>query len=207
MQTAALGYAWSQTLMVRLKEEWIAALSSPEDATRRAAAGQIYAAGRSRAEQAIQRWLQNADLLRLIGKDPEVTVGLAVRPETFAQIREANGWLRLAEVPPEQDASEFTLRFAAGIILDVLTSRNQERSGAIAKFLFKFGEGVQQVEFRCSDVNRATAILRDQFAVVPVYREARPGADGTLVNFFLVDGADGERVLIELYEPAAIRLE
>jgi len=193
--------------MVRLKEEWIAALSSPEDATRRAAAGQIYAAGRSRAEQAIQRWLQNADLLRLIGKDPEVTVGLAVRPETFAQIREANGWLRLAEVPPEQDASEFTLRFAAGIILDVLTSRNQERSGAIAKFLFKFGEGVQQVEFRCSDVNRATAILRDQFAVVPVYREARPGADGTLVNFFLVDGADGERVLIELYEPAAIRLE
>jgi hypothetical protein len=193
--------------MVRLKEEWIAALSSPEDATRRAAAGQIYAAGRSRAEQAIQRWLQNADLLRLIGKDPEVTVGLAVRPETFAQIREANGWLRLAEVPPEQDASEFTLRFAGGIILDVLTSRNQERSGAIAKFLLKFGEGVQQVEFRCSDVNRAAAILRDQFAVVPVYREARPGADGTLVNFFLVDGADGERVLIELYEPAAIRLE
>ena len=193
--------------MVRLKEEWIAALSSPEDATCAAAAGQIYAAGRSRAELAIQRWPQNADLARLIGKDPEVTVGLAVRPETFAQIRGANGWLRLAEVPPEQDASEFTLRFEGGITLDVLTSRNQQGSGAIAKFLLKFGEGVQQVEFRCSDVNRATAILRDQFAVVPVYREARPGADGTRVNFFLVDGADGEKVLIELYEPAAIRLE
>jgi hypothetical protein len=193
--------------MVRLKEEWIAALSSPEDAIRAAAAGQIYAAGRSRAEQAVQRWLQNAALARLIGKDPEVTVGLAVRPETFAQIRGANGWLRLAEVPPEQDASEFTLRFAGGITLDVLTSRNQHGSGAIAKFLLKFGEGVQQVEFRCCDVNRATAILRDQFAVLPVYREARPGADGTLVNFFLVDGADGEKVLIELYEPAAIRLE
>ena len=116
-------------------------------------------------------------------------------------------WPRLADVPPEQDASEFTLRFAGGITLDVLTSRNQEGSGAIAKFLLKFGEGVQQVEFRCSDVNRATAILRDQMAVVPVYREARPGADGTRVNFFLVDAADGERVLIELYEPAAIRLE
>ena len=193
--------------MVRLKEEWIAALSSPEGATRAAAAGQIYAAGRSRAEQAIQRWLQNGDLARLIGKDSEVTVGLAVRPETFAQIREANGWQRLAEVPPEQDASEFTLPFAGGIILDVLTSRSQQGSGAIARFLLKFGEGVQQVEFRCSDVNRAAAILRDQFAVVPVYREARPGADGTLVNFFLVDGADGEKVLIELYEPAAIRLE
>ena len=193
--------------MVRLKEEWIAALSSPEDATRAAAAGQIYAAGRSRAEQAIQRWREHDEFARLLGKNPETTVGLAVRPETFAQIREANGWLRLAEVPPEQDASEFTLRFLGGITLDVLTSRNQEGSGAIAKFLLKFGEGVQQVEFRCSDVNRATAILRDQMAVVPVYREARPGADGTRVNFFLVDGADGERVLIELYEPAAIRLE
>jgi hypothetical protein len=193
--------------MVRLKEEWIAALSSKEDATRAAAAGQIYAAGGSRAEQAIQRWREHDEFARLLGKNPETTVGLAVRPETFAQIREANGWLRLAEVPPEQDASEFTLRFAAGITLDVLTSRDQEGSGAIAKFLLKFGEGVQQVEFRCSDVNRATAILRDQMAVVPVYREARPGADGTRVNFFLVDGADGERVLIELYEPAAIRLE
>jgi len=193
--------------MVRLKEEWIAALSSPEDATRAAAAGQIYAAGRSRAEQAIQRWREHDEFARLLGKNPETTVGLAVRPETFAQIREANGWPRLAEVPPEQDASEFTLRFAGGITLDVLTSRDQEGSGAIAKFLLKFGEGVQQVEFRCSDVNRATAILRDQMAVVPVYREARPGADGTRVNFFLVAGADGERVLIELYEPAAIRLE
>jgi len=193
--------------MVRLREEWIAALSSPEDATRAAAAGQIYAAGRSRAEQAIQRWREHDEFARLLGKNPETTVGLAVRPETFAQIREANGRLRLAEVPPEQDASEFTLRFLGGITLDVLTSRNQEGSGAIAKFLLKFGEGVQQVEFRCSDVNRATAILRDQMAVVPVYREARPGADGTRVNFFLVDGADGERVLIELYEPGAIRLE
>jgi hypothetical protein len=193
--------------MVRLKEEWIAALSSKEGATRAAAAGQIYAAGRSRAEQAIQRWREHDEFARLLGKNPETTVGLAVRPETFAQIREANGWPRLAEVPPQQDASEFTLHFEGGVTLDTLTSRNPEGSGAIAKFLLKFGEGVQQVEFRCSDVNRATAIVRDQMAVVPVYREARPGADGTRVNFFLVDGADGERVLIELYEPAAIGLE
>jgi hypothetical protein len=193
--------------MVRLKEEWIAALSSPEDATRAAAAGQIYAAGRSRAEQAIQPWRKHDEFARLLGKNLEMTAGLAVRPETFAQIREATGWPRLAEVPPEQDASEFTLRFEGGITLDVLTSRNPEGSGAIAKFLLKFGEGLQQVEFRCSDVNRATAILRDQMAVVPVYREARPGADGTRVNFFLADGADGQKVLIELYEPAAIRLE
>src|SRR5882724_5332027 len=171
--------------MVRLKEEWIAALSSPEDATRAAAAGQIYAAGRSRAEQAIQRWRKHDQFARLLGKNPQVTVGLAVRPETFAQIREANGWRQLAEVPPEQDASEFTLRFAGGTTLDVLTSREPEGSGAIAKFLSKFGEGVQQVQFRCDDVNRAAAILRDQFAVASVYPEAHPGADGTRVNFFL----------------------
>ena len=193
--------------MVKLKEEWIAALSSPEDGTRAAAARQIYAAGRSRAEQAMQRWLHNADFARLIGKNLEMTVGLAVRGKTFAQVREANGWPRLAEVPPEQDASEFTLHFEGGVTLDMLTSRNPQGSGAIAKFLLKFGEGVQQVEFCCSDVNRASAILRDQIGVVPIYPEARPGANGTRVNFFLADSADGERVLIELYEPAAIRLE
>jgi hypothetical protein len=192
--------------MDRLNEEWIAALSSPEDGARAAAASQIYAAGRSRADQAIQRWRQNEDFARLLGKDPEVTVGLAVKLETFTQIREANRWPQLAEVPPEQDASEFTLRFEGGTSLDVLTSRDPEASGAIAKFLLKFGEDVQQVEFRCSDVNRATAILRDQFAVVSIYPGARPGADGTRVNFFLVDGGDGKKVLIELYEPAAIPL-
>jgi hypothetical protein len=193
--------------MRSLKEEWIAALSSPEECERAAAAQQIYALGRSLVDHAIQRWRQNDEFSRLLGKDPEITVGLAVRPETFAQIREANGWPQLADVPPEQDAAEFTLRFEAGTTLDVLTSRDLERSGAIAKFLSKLGEGIQQVEFRCSDVNRATAILRDQFAVIPIYPEARPGADGTRVNFFLADAVDGKKVLIELYEPGAIRSE
>ncbi len=192
--------------MRSLREEWIAALSSAEEGTRAAAARQIYAAGHSLADPVIQNWRENEEIARLLGEHPEITVGLAVRPETFAQIREANGWPHLAEVPPEQDASEFTLRFEAGTTLDVLTSRDPEGSGAIAKFLSKFGEAIQQVEFRCSDVNRAAAILRDQFAVAPVYPESRPGADGTRVNFFLVNVADGQKVLIEFYEPAAIRL-
>ena len=193
--------------MPNLKEVWIAALSSPEDDERAVTAKRIYDLGRSLADSVIQRWRENEEFARLLGKDPEITVGLAVRPETFAQIREANGRPQLAEVPPEQDASEFTLRFEVDISLDVLTSRDPEGSGAIANFLSKFGEGIQQVEFRCSDVNRAAAILRDQFAVAPVYPEARPGADGTRVNFFLASGADGKKVLIELYEPAAIRFE
>ncbi len=193
--------------MPYLKEEWITALSSPEDGERAAAAKRIYDLGRSLADSVIQRWRRDEEFARLLDKDPELTVGLAVRPETFAQIREANGWRQLAEVPPEQDASEFTLRFAGGTTLDVLTSREPEGSGAIAKFLSKFGEGIQQVQFRCDDVNRAAAILRDQFAVASVYPEAHPGADGTRVNFFLTSNADGKKVLIELYEPAAIRFE
>src|SRR5207249_8007354 len=123
---------------------------------------------------------------------------------SFAKIRKANGWPRLAEVPPEQDASEFELHFAGGLALDILTTREPGGAGAIARFLAKHGQGVQQVEFRCEDVDRAVAILRDQFGIQPVYPAKRPGADGTQVNFFLVLASDETKVLIELYEaPAA----
>jgi hypothetical protein len=193
--------------MDTVKEELIAAMSSPEEIARKGAARQIYALGCALADQAVRRWRQNEDFTRLTGKQPEVTVGLAVRPETFAKIREANGWPQLAEVPAEQDASEFTLRFEDGVTLDVLTSRKPEGSGAIAKFLAKMGEGVQQVEFGCSDVDRAAAILRNDFGVSPVYPAARPGADGTRVNFFLAEISGHQKVLIELYEPADVRFD
>ena len=129
-----------------------------------------------------------------------MTVGLAVSRETFTKIRAANGLPRLAEVPPDQDAEEFELHFPDGVALDVLTSRAPGGTGALAKYLAKFGEGVQQVEFRCADVERATEILKVKFGARPVYPERRPGADGTRVNFFLVSSASG-KVLIELYEP------
>jgi len=141
----------------------------------------------------------------LLGEILSVTVGLAVTPETFAKIREANGWPRLADVPAEQDAVEFELPFEGNVALDVLTSREPDGTGAIAKFLSKLGEGVQQVEFRCSDVDRATVILRERFGMNAVYPETRLGADGTRVNFFLVPGSDRKKVLIELYEAGPIR--
>ncbi len=72
--------------------------------------------------------------------------------------------------------------------------------GAIAKYLAKFGEGNQQVEYRCANVDRATQILKDKFGISPVYPAPRAGADGTRVNFFLVPSPDGGKVLIELYE-------
>jgi hypothetical protein len=133
-----------------------------------------------------------------------VTVGVAVRREAFAKIRAANGQPALANVPQEQDAEEFELHFGEGVELDVLTSREPGGQGAIARFLAKFGEGVQQVEFRCLNVNRAMEILRERFGVAPIYPEARPGANGSKVNFVLVTvpgaRAESAKVLIELYE-------
>jgi hypothetical protein len=85
----------------------------------------------------------------------------------------------------------------------VLTTKDPSGSGAIAKYLTKFGEGVQQVEYRCKNVDRATAILEEEFGVPPIYPATRPGADGTRVNFFLVTSPEDRKILIELYETLA----
>lgn len=122
----------------------------------------------------------------------------------FARIREANGTPSLADVPPDQDAEEFELHFPEGVSLDVLTTREPGGTGAIARYLAKFGEGVQQVEYRCANVDRATAILKERFGVAPVYPQTRPGAEGTRINFFLVPTPNTGKVLIELYEAAEI---
>jgi len=186
--------------MSELKQEWIDGLASRDAHERCEAASEIYRVGSRRAGAAVQAWWRNPELAQLCGAHPSATVGLAVQPLTFAKIREANDWPRLAQVPSEQDASEFELHFPDGIKLDVLTTREPEGSGAIARFLSKQREGIQQVEFSCADVERATTILRDNFGILPVYPAKRPGADGTQVNFFLVSMPDNTKVLIELYE-------
>jgi len=168
------------------------------------AAAEIYASGRSSAERAAEKWWSDEELSKLL-RTPnlEVTVGLAVQRETFAKIRAANGVARLAEVPSDQDAEEFELHFPDGISLDILTSRAPGGEGTIARYLGKFGEGVQQVEFRCLNVDRATEVLKEKFGVAAVYPETRAGADGTRVNFFLVKIPEAGKILIELYESAA----
>jgi len=181
----------------------IAGLCSEAAAVREAAATEIYAAGRGPAERVAETWWSDAELSGLLsGPKAEVTVGLAVQRETFAKIRAANGVSRLAEVPSDQDAEEFELHFPAGVSLDILTSRAPGGEGAIAKYLAKFGEGIQQVEFRCFNVDRATEILKEKFGASAVYPETRPGADGTRVNFFLAKVRDAGKILIELYESA-----
>ena len=186
--------------MRQLKPEWIAALHADSAPARAEAAAAIYHLGRERALNATGPWFQNAAFAALCGPTPSVTVGLAVRQETFALIHAANDFPHLADVPAEQDATEFELHFQGGIALDILTTRDPEATGAIAKFLAKQGEGIQQVEFRCSDVNRAAAILRDHFAQASIYPEKRPGANHTQVNFFLASAPKNSKVLIELYE-------
>jgi hypothetical protein len=179
----------------------IADLSSAEEAKRLAAGGEIYRLGRAAAGCAIAEWWAESELSGLLlAPNPAITVGLAVQRDTFGRIRIANGTPRLAEVPADQDVEEFALHFPKDIALDILTTREPGGDGAIARFLNRFGEGVQQVEYRCTDVDRATQILKEKFDVAPVYPATRQGADGTRVNFFLVKSPDTGRVLVELYE-------
>ena len=179
----------------------IAGLSSSEPSVRKGAAEEVYRLGRAVAGIAVANWWDDKELSALLlAPTPVITVGVAVPRETFNRIRIANGTPRLAEVPPDQDAEEFELHFPEGIFLDLLTTREPGGEGAIARYLSKFAEGVQQVEFRCTNVDRATEILKEKFKIAPVYPATRGGADKTRVNFFLVTSPDGGKVLIELYE-------
>jgi hypothetical protein len=189
--------------MNELVQRAIEGMSSPESETRAVSATEIYKTGRALADHAAYPWWGDEELAALLnGNDPKMTIGLAVTPERFEQIHEASGLPRLSEVPPDQDALEFELHFPGGLSMDILTSKDPAGSGAIAKFLQKFGEGIQQIEYLCKDVDRATQILKGKFDVPPIYDTTRLGADGTRVNFFLVSAPDSAKVLIELYEPA-----
>jgi hypothetical protein len=129
-----------------------------------------------------------------------VKVGVAAGPELFEAIWKANGSPHRANVPPDQDAQEFELEMDDSVKLDVLTSRDPGGDGAIARYLKKFGAGIQQVELYVRDVDRATEILREKFSLEPIYPATRAGADDTRVNFFLAATPEGKKLLVELVE-------
>lgn len=185
-------------------ENLIHSLGEPEAAAREIAARAIFGRGRELAQPIIDIWLGDEEMKRLFALDDRgnvvTTVGVAVQPANFEQLRMANGSPRLADVPPDQDAKEFELHFRREIRLDVLTTREPGGTGAIARFLSKSGEGIQQVELSARDVDRATEILRERFGQTAIYPETRPGADGTRVNFFLVTTPQAKKVLIEFVE-------
>lgn len=177
--------------------ELIAALSAMDAKARTRAAGELYRRGRKLGDAVVNVWREDAELASLLTGEP--TVGIAVQPDSFRRIRTAWGNPRLAEVPPDQEAEEFELH-TDGARLDILTTKG---GGAIERFLQKFGEGIQQVEYPVRDVDRATERLRAR-GLQPVYPATRAGADDTRVNFFLAAAPDGSKVLIELVEqPAA----
>jgi hypothetical protein len=186
----------------------IARLKNTDPRERERAAALLFHLGRRLADTAIASWLKDAplrDCLRMTAAGPpETVVGIAVEPECFEEIRAAAGMPALADVPPDpdngQDAKEFELEFPRGVRLDVLTTREPAGAGAIARYLQKFGAGIQQIEIFARDIERATQILREHFDLTPIYPATRAGANGTRVNFFLVPAGPGKKVLIELVE-------
>jgi hypothetical protein len=176
---------------------WIGRLADPDPAQRTASAARLHHEGASLFSSATSEWMKDPEFRALV-RSLEPVVGIAVQPNTFEAIRAANGSPHLASVPPDQDAKEFVLRLDGGSF-DILTTREPSGAGAIARYLRKFGEGIQQIEINVSDVDRASEILRARFRLEPVYPATRPGADGTRVNFFLVP-AQAKKVLIELVE-------
>jgi hypothetical protein len=181
----------------------MASLANAEPAVRLQAAADIFRRGSEMAAPILRTWLADPDAARyfvLIHDQPQITVGIAVHPNRFDEIHAAAGSPDLADVPPDQDAMEFELHFPGGIRIDVLTSRDPTGSGAIARYLQKFGEGIQQIEVEVNDVDRATHSLRQKFALQPIYPANRPGANGTRVNFFLLTSPAGGKVLVELVQ-------
>jgi hypothetical protein len=186
--------------------EAIAMLAMENSKFRYDAAREIYATGVAMCEPALEEWRTDREFDELLVRSPHefspwrTIVGVAVKPETFEAIRLANGSPALANVPPDQEAREFEIRCPKGTELDILTTREGSNAGPIGKFVEKFGEGIQQVEIYVFDVDRATAILHSRFGVISIFPKARPGADGTRMNFFLAKGAGEKKVLIELVE-------
>jgi len=177
----------------------IVQLESESDSARAAAACELFRRGRAAAEAAIARWRADSQIAALISR--RATVGIAVTPARFEKIRAVLHNPPLADVPPDQDALEFEWSPAENSHLDILTTRAPNGPGAIAKFLSKSGEAIQQIEFITHDVDRITALLRSRLGVSAIYPETRIGADSTRVNFFLMDAPAGGKILIELVEP------
>jgi len=128
-----------------------------------------------------------------------VTVGIASCPKRlteFARQIIPRRWLSLPRIRKCWSLNS-TFRLRATRYSNDYSS---QRQGAIARFLDKFGEGIQQVEIDVTDVDRATEILRARFKLDPIYPATRSGANGTRVNFFLVTISNAKKVLVELVE-------
>jgi tellurite resistance protein TerC len=206
----------TRIVAIDVTPEFIGHLADNDPAERAWTAFRLFGAGLARAVDSLQDWEQDDELQKLIVREEvedarsaipygvRFTVGIAVLSETFDKIRAAHGFPQLADAPADQEVSEFELEFSDSglphVRLDILTTKAPCGNTAIARFLEKFGEGIQQVEVDVTDVDRATEILRTRFKIEPIYPATRPGANSTRVNFFLVTAHDNKKVLVELVE-------
>ncbi|HEX4703151.1 MAG TPA: methylmalonyl-CoA epimerase [Pseudonocardiaceae bacterium] len=131
-------------------------------------------------------------------------VGIAV-PDLDAAIEYYRAMFGLEvthqEVNEEQGVREAMVRApgdtGSGTAVQLLAPLGPDST--IARFIDQFGPGLQQLAYRVSDVDAATAALRAHGLRV-LYPEARRGTANSRVNF--VHPKDAGGVLIELVEPA-----
>ncbi len=107
------------------------------------------------------------------------------------------------EVNEEQGVREAMLRAPGdgeGATVQLLAPLTAEST--IARFLDRSGPGLQQLAYRVTDIEAASAALRDK-GIRLLYEAPRRGTAGSRVNF--VHPRDAGGVLVELVEPAAGR--
>lgn len=192
--------------------KWIEDLAQAEPRRRAESGLRLYLAGVNLFMPLLTKWIDDLSFReltlpysRMVEEQKKngpstIVVGVAVNPELFGKIYVANGSPHLANVPPDQDAREFELQLDDAVKLDILTTRDPAGAGAIARYLLKFGSGIQQVELYVRDVDQATELLKSNFGLPPIYPATRAGADDTRVNFFLATTPDGKKLLVELVE-------
>lgn len=106
--------------------------------------------------------------------------------------------LRHSEVNEEQGVREAMVGVGeSGTYLQLLAPLSVD--SPIARFLERFGPGIQQLAYRVTDLDEAMAAVRGQ-GMRLLYEEPRVGTAGSRVNFISPKDAGG--VLVELVEPA-----
>ncbi|MFT7840125.1 methylmalonyl-CoA epimerase [Saccharothrix sp. BKS2] len=125
---------------------------------------------------------------------PDLDAAVAFHREHFGLV------LAHEEVNEEQGVREAMLRApgddGAGAAVQLLAPLTPEST--IAKFLGRFGPGLQQLAYRVSDVDAATVALRAR-GLRLLYDAPMRGTAGSRVNF--VHPKDAGGVLVELVEP------
>src|ERR1700684_2433456 len=94
---------------------WILQLADPDPEKRSTSAMRLYMEGGNLCTPLLRQWLADSEFCELSPRSagaapgaadsapPSTVVGIAVEPETFQKIRQANNFPPLADVPPDQD--------------------------------------------------------------------------------------------------------